>query len=58
MNQYIAFLCEKLNITDSEFAEIMAAPPRQHMDFKTVERQRAFFRKIKHGILDILKIER
>ena len=35
MEEYIAFIKERLGITDKEFDEIMSAPSHEHQDYKT-----------------------
>lgn len=44
MNEYIAFLCKKLHITEQKFQEIMTMPAHEHEEFK-VDNMAIFLRK-------------
>jgi N-acetyl sugar amidotransferase len=42
------YILKKLNLTEQEFSDIMAAPPRRHTDFRTQQRLwQAYFKTIK-----------
>ena len=44
MNEYIAFLCKKLHITEQKFQEIMEMPAHEHEEYK-VDNMANFLRK-------------